>query len=111
MEKYIISILLLSLALLVGCQSKDDKSASSKNPPKKEVAKVDGEKIYKMNCVVCHGADGKLGINNAGDITASKLTVDERIQLITKGKNTMTPFESLLNAEQIKAVAEYTTKL
>jgi mono/diheme cytochrome c family protein len=74
-------------------------------------ASVDGEAIYKKNCVVCHGIDGKLGLNGSKDLTVSQVTEAERIVQITKGKNTMTPFEGILSAEEIKAVAAYTMTL
>ena len=67
-----------------------------------------GEKIFKQYCILCHGADGKLGLNGAKDLTATVLSEDERIALVTKGKNTMTPFESILTPDQIRAVVAYT---
>ncbi len=115
MGKYIFAGLSLTVLLILACQSNGDKkpatSSVSEPAPKKEVPKVDGEKIYKMNCVVCHGMDGNLGLNDSKDIRASELTLEERIELVSKGKNLMTPFESLLKEDQIKAVAEYTFKL
>lgn len=70
-----------------------------------------GASVYKKYCVICHGLDGKLGVNGAKDITASALTLDERIALISKGKNTMTPFEGILTPGEIKAVATYSMTL
>ncbi len=67
----------------------------------------EGEQIYKKYCILCHGADGKLGVNGAKDMTISILTLEERMALVKKGKNTMTPFEGILNEEQIKSVAAY----
>ena len=72
------------------------------------VQAVDGAAIYKKYCVLCHGANGKLGLNGSKDITASQLTKAERIELIRNGKNTMTPFGGILSDEEIEAVAEYT---
>lgn len=69
---------------------------------------VDGAAIYKKYCVLCHGTSGKLGVNGSKDITISKLTKAERIELIRNGKNTMTPFGGVLSEEEIEAVAEYT---
>jgi cytochrome c6 len=66
-----------------------------------------GVAIYQRYCVNCHGANGKLGLSGAKDLTQSKLTLDSRIQIITNGKNLMTPFKSLLNEGEINAVAEY----
>lgn len=83
------------IAAVFAC-SQDDKDAA------------EGAVIFKKSCVLCHGADGKLGLNGAKDLTASLLTLEERMNLIRKGKNTMTPFEGILSPEQIEAVARYT---
>jgi mono/diheme cytochrome c family protein len=100
MKKYF--ILMLFSAAIVACANKSKESA---------VAKIDGEKLFKSYCVLCHGEDGKLGLNDSKDLTVSKLTLDERILMITNGKNLMTGFKSLMSEEEIKAVAEYTFKL
>ena len=76
-----------------------------------EKAPVDGGKIFKIYCVTCHGAYGDMQANGAKDLRLSALTLEERIQVITKGRNIMTPFENLLNEEKIRAVAEYTLSL
>lgn len=94
---------LLLLGIIIACAGKDTKNASE------EVA--DGEKLYKKHCVICHGVNGKLGINGAKDITLSLLNPMEREILIRSGKTTMTPFENILSPEAIKAVAEYTMTL
>ena len=89
---------------------------NDKEPAKKEVAaKTEtkkpnpdlGKKIYKQYCALCHGADGKLGVNGAGDLTASPIPEEEVITRIKKGKGLMTPFEEILSETQIKAVADY----
>lgn len=71
----------------------------------------DGMAIFRQYCVVCHGADGKLGLNGAKDLSASILTPEERINVITNGRKLMTPFNEILSADEIKAVAEYTQTL
>ena len=71
----------------------------------------EGAQLYKKYCVICHGADGKLGVNGAKDITASPMTLEERVALINTGKNTMTPFEGILTPDQMRAVANYTMQL
>ena len=78
---------------------------------KSKTASIDAKKIYKQNCVLCHGIDGKLGLNNSKDLTKSPLTLDERVAIITSGKGTMTPFGAILSADEVKAVAAYTFKL
>lgn len=79
---------------------------------KQEEARVySGQELYQQKCVSCHGSDGKLGVAGAKDITASMLTVDERVQLITNGKGTMPAFKPQLSEEEIKKVAEYSVTL
>jgi mono/diheme cytochrome c family protein len=72
-----------------------------------------GETVFKQYCIACHGADGKLGINNAKDLTASVMPLKDRIHQITEGKagTAMTPFKSMLSEAEIKQVAAYTMKL
>ncbi len=72
---------------------------------------IDTASLYKTHCRICHGIDGKLGINGAKDLTQSKMTLDERINNITNGKGTMTAFKGLLSKDEIKALAEYTFTL
>ena len=100
MHKIIVS--LVFMALIFACSG----NGSSNN-----TSTVDGEAIYKKYCALCHGINGKLGLNGSKDITISKLTEPERIVQITKGKNTMTPFEGILSPEEIKAVAAYSMTL
>ena len=98
------------LVLLVACSggtetNADDKSADTAAAT--PVKKVDGAKIYKTYCVTCHGVYGDMGASGAFNLTESKLSLEERIEVITKGRNLMTPFEGLLSEEKIKAVAEH----
>ena len=52
-----------------------------------------------------------MGASGAFDLTTTKLTVDEKIAIITNGRNTMTPFKGILSEAKIKAVAEFTETL
>jgi len=99
---YKLFVTLLLLAIIIACSGKDVSGSTSTN---------DGEAIYKKYCTLCHGVNGKLGLNGSKDITVSKLTEAERIVQITKGKNTMTPYEGILSPEEIKAVAAYSMTL
>ncbi len=99
---YKLMILLFLAVLIIACAGKENNTTASKN---------DGEAIYKKYCVLCHGIDGKLGLNGSKDITISLLTEAERVVQITKGKNTMTPYEGILSPEEIKAVAAYSMSL
>ena len=98
---------------LIACSGTEKEKASTEptaaaKPAKK---KIDGAKIYKTYCVTCHGIYGDMGGSGAFDLTVTELTLEERIEVITKGRNLMTPFENLLSPEKIKAVAEYVDEL
>lgn len=98
--------LLVCILWMAGCDQKSPSDSSSK-----PVVTLDGEKIFRQNCVVCHGADGKLGANGSKDLTLSELSADERFAIISKGKGVMTAFENILTISEIKAVADYTLTL
>lgn len=102
MYKLVISFILL--AFVIACAGKE-------KAPSGTASLADGEQVFKKYCIICHGADGKLGVNGAKDLTVCKLTLEEREMQIKKGKNVMTPFEGILTEEQIKAVASYTMSL
>ncbi|MBX2893209.1 MAG: cytochrome c [Saprospiraceae bacterium] len=109
-------VLLLSIAaLFVACGSAEEQinrrasaAQAANNAP---ALTPDGMAIFRQYCVLCHGADGKLGLNGAKDLTATTLTLEERINIIAYGKKLMTPFNEILTPEEIKAVAEYTQTL
>jgi mono/diheme cytochrome c family protein len=88
----------LIFCLTIGCAS----SSSNLNND-------DVKKLYKQNCALCHGLKGKLGLNGAKDFALSKLTIKEKVEIITNGKDKMLPFKNSLTEEQIKALAEYTS--
>lgn len=69
--------------------------------------KPDGAQLYDMYCTLCHGSDGKLGINGAKDLTASALSREEMIAVVTHGRNTMAPFKQVLDAAQVAAVVDH----
>lgn len=66
------------------------------------VAAADADKIYKANCVTCHGADLK-GQNL--DTVGSRMTKDEIAEKIRKGGGGMIAFEKRLDDAEIDALA------
>jgi len=56
-------------------------------------------------------AKGNMGLNGSFDLTTSKLTLEERIEVITNGRNTMMPYKTVLKENEIKEVAEYVETL
>jgi cytochrome c6 len=73
--------------------------------------KPDAVYLFRKHCTLCHGADGKLGLNGAKDLTVSQRPLAERIELIKQGKNLMPSFEKTLTPVEIEAVARYTLSL
>ena len=99
-------------AFIIACGGNDTASKKgTKNLKKIAMKAVDGAKIYKTYCVICHGSKGNMGSNGAFNLTTSELGIDERIAVIKKGRGVMTPFEGVLKPDEIKAVAEYTLTL
>lgn len=110
MKKLIIFCVIATIVWACGGDSPSEASSTPK-PTASTPAKPDGQKIYKQYCVTCHGLYGDMGASGAHDLTASVLSVEERITVITKGRGAMTPFENLLDADEIAAAAEYTLEL
>lgn len=117
MKKQIHTIVaLLTAALIIyACQGKKAEPATTETaaaaPAAPEVSHAEGKKIFDTYCILCHGADGKLGLNGSKDLTISTLKTEERIAQVTNGKGLMTPFKEILTEAEIKAVVGYTETL
>ncbi|MBC7884316.1 MAG: cytochrome c [Saprospiraceae bacterium] len=107
MTKYAVFTLLVCFTLACANQENKSKESTSESDP----IAIDGAKIFKQSCALCHGPDGKLGANGSKDLTISDFDLNERIAMISKGKGLMTPFENILSLAEIKAVAEYSMTL
>ena len=71
----------------------------------------DAAALFQKKCVACHGKDGKgspaglkLGVK---DLTATKLSVPELENVITNGRNKMTPNKGKLTDAEIASLASY----
>lgn len=104
-------IFLAILAIVFACGGETDKKSADKPKPQPKAVAVDGKAVYQKTCVVCHGVKGDMGASGAFNLTTSELTVDERVAVITNGRNAMAAYKDLLKEEEIKAVAEYTMTL
>lgn len=107
----IMRTLLLSTLLFLFILACGSNGAPEANKEVAKAEKPDGAQIYKNLCVACHGLYGDMGASGAFNLQTSALNLEERIAVITNGRNTMTPFGSMLKEEEIKAVAEYTLTL
>ena len=70
-----------------------------------------GQVLFQKNCVRCHGANGKLGLNGAHDLTKSNLNAFGRTYLVTKGMGKMPSFEKVLTPAQVQQVVAYSLTL
>ena len=106
------TILLLFFGIGLFACINTDPQTNTDRPKRNTTAQTQsvGEKTYRLYCTQCHGSNGALGLNGAGDFRESTLNLEERIDVITNGRNTMTPYKDLLSAEEIKAVAGYLDK-
>ena len=117
MKKLGYFLVLVGIFYACSSESGTDQSSETNSAPTESTTVVeekkapDGAKLYKRHCVVCHGAYGDMGVSGAKDLSLSELTLEERVTMVAKGKNAMIGFESLLDEDEIKAVAEYTFNL
>lgn len=98
----------LSLLLITGAYGIAESYKKKKAIPKETsegIASNDGASLYTANCIMCHGADGKLGLSGAKDLSTSQLDVSGIKEVILHGKNLMQ--RVMVNEEQAGAIAEY----
>jgi mono/diheme cytochrome c family protein len=78
-----------------------------------------GQAVFKSSCSLCHGADGAghtptgkaLQIPDLRSAEARKLTDEQMIDVISKGKNQRMPeFGTKLSSEQIQTLVKYIRK-
>jgi mono/diheme cytochrome c family protein len=78
-------------------------------------AQGDADKIFKTNCVLCHGADGSGNSPTGKALKAKDLKSDEvqkvsdadLIAVITNGKGKMPKFGKKLKPDDITALVQY----
>ena len=113
--RYLFAFICLA-AITIACGGGDagsdaTSSSTSTTSTAAKSKKPDGKKIYKQYCVTCHGIYGDMGASGAHDLSKSELDVPARALVITNGRGAMTPFKSLLDEDEIEAVAKYTLEL
>ena len=67
--------------------------------------------LFDTHCTLCHGADGKLKMGDAKDLSISTLTREEMIAVVTHGRGTMMPYKQVLSAEEIEQVVDHVRTL
>jgi len=106
--------LLAVIALFAG-----EARAQSTAPPPDAPLKRNGQQIFVENCSRCHGPDGSSNtfighrwhIPDLRSEPVQKLSIEQRITIITHGKNNMPAHEKRLTADEIKLVEGYVREL
>ncbi|HTD22999.1 MAG TPA: c-type cytochrome [Terriglobales bacterium] len=93
----------------------------SKEPAQAEQGKAvtPGQKIFEENCMRCHAADGssntfighKWKIPDLRSDAVQKLSPEQRIEIITEGKDRMPAHKNKLTADEIRQVESYVREL
>ncbi len=70
-----------------------------------------GKTVFLAYCQACHGADGKLGLSGAKDLTATAKTDVEIMEVLQNGKNSMPAYKNTLSADEMEALAQFIQSL
>jgi len=75
------------------------------------LAGIDAQKLFKINCALCHGFKGDANINGAKDLTKSKVSMAESVAQVYFGKGLMNAYQGVLKDAEIVAVCKYAETL
>jgi mono/diheme cytochrome c family protein len=99
MTKYVTALLAASSLLFIGLYA---------------LSELNGEGIYKMRCIACHGADGNgtgfgksMGAKSYSSPQVVKMPDAELFNIIKNGKSKMPAFRDKLSDSEIKSVIGY----
>lgn len=101
---------LLFIAVLFSCGT----GTSNKNGGAEGLKSIDFEEVkatYGYKCSMCHGREGVSVIRNAPDLVYNQQNIEERMEIISNGLNTMPPQKDVLEIEMIRGLAMYIDSL
>ena len=83
------------------------------------LAQSGGETLFKTKCAACHGPDGKgevpmgkkLGAHNLSSSEVQSQSDTQLIDVVTKGKSKMPPYDGKLTKQQIADLVAYIREL
>jgi cytochrome c6 len=109
-------LFVLCMSMLVLAQQ-----PSSKEPAQAKQGKAvpPGQKIFEENCMRCHAVDGSSNtfighrwkIPDLRSDAVQKLSPEQRIEIITEGKERMPAQKNKLTADEIRRVESYVREL
>lgn len=105
----------IAVFLIVMSYGLAEMNKKAKTGPKVDTSSISdpieaGKLIYTNSCATCHGADGKLGLNGAKDLSVTQLSAEDQKTIIRNGKNAMPGYKDLSD-EQLDAIVQYITTL
>ena len=75
------------------------------------IESIDGKKVFKANCAICHGFKGNMNLNGAKDLTKSKINLENAVAQVYFGRGLMQPYKGILSDAEIISVSRYTETL
>lgn len=102
---------LICLFCLTSCQSGNSNSSTTSTQDGDNQQEISGKEVYQQYCKNCHGADGKMQLNNAANLATSDMTEEEMRNIIRNGKKMMMAYKNVLSEKEIDAVIKYTKSL
>jgi len=99
----------LMMGVTIHASAADEPAAQAKPAeaaPAPEKPKIDVRKLFATNCSWCHQDYGRKAADGP-KIAGTKLTEEQVIEQITRGKTPMPGFRKILSREQIEALAKY----
>lgn len=70
-----------------------------------------GKVMFLSQCAMCHGSSGDQGLSGAKNLVTSTIKLEEVMNVITKGKNSMPKYSKSLSESEIKAITAYVMTL
>lgn len=105
-------VLIFSSFLIFSCSSNNEVTTEKKTEENKPLSKAESVNLFNSNCATCHGADGKLGLSGAKDLSKSNLSDEVIKQMVLNGKNAMPSFEGMIKeGNQLNAIVEHVKSL
>jgi cytochrome c6 len=104
--KRILLIIGTPVLLFMACSSSDAHADGKGRQPVDQ-----GAKLFTMHCTLCHGKDGRLGLNGAKDLSRSLLSAEEMLAIVTNGKGVMMPYKNALSKAELDAVVAHVRTL
>ncbi|MFX3632251.1 MAG: cytochrome c [Candidatus Pristimantibacillus sp.] len=101
----------IAAVILSGCGSNNSNSSTSNG--QKQTTHMDAPaktaKVYKANCVSCHGSDlqGRIGPTTNLQQVGSRMSEQEIVQQIQYGDESMQGFKDRLTEEEIAGLAAW----